>query len=322
MRLALSALCLIVLSMLPAAADPLEFSQASEIPGFEAFYGEMDAVWQDGTLHAVTGTRGKDIIHARLVDGQWTAPVHLAHHRSGMSPSLAVCDGVLHMVANPGNFVLAHSIWDGRAWLEPVEIPDLRASRRASLAGFDGVLHLAHGGKNNDSKPIYYAAEAGWGWGHHVRLPDQRSRSNVAMSGLGETLHMVYVAKNSPTLWHTQRERWGEWAPPVQVPGVTTARIPDLVTAFGRLFAFFTTGDSRIGQQAPVAYSVFEDGLWQPPVAIEGYVCYGNPTAAVEPGLPQKIHVMMPTPQGVLHLHTEGEATIAPLPMKQVQLVR
>ena len=194
----------------PDQADRMvAWINAGEIPSFKAGGGELDAVFHDGILHAVTSDRNRQVLHAQWIDGQWTPPAFLAHQRSGTAPSLAVCDGVLHMVANPGDFKLAHSMWDGRAWSEAVTIPGWEARRRGDLTGFDGVLHYAHGGMNQDRKRIFYAGNAGWGWGDDQAVPDQASRTTVALAGFDGTLHMVHVAKNTPTLWHATRDRWG-----------------------------------------------------------------------------------------------------------------
>ncbi len=312
---------LVSLLALPLNSFAHEWTRAEEIPGLTAYQGVVSAAWHDRVLHVVTNERNKDIKHAQRVNGQWIAPVALAHHKSGLVPDLAVSGGKLHMLELPGNFKIKHAIWDGRAWQPSVEIPDMQTRQRVETTGMDGVLHLTHGGKDSDAKRVYYAANAGWGWGHNMRVPNQTARSTASLAGLDGTLHMVYVSKNSFTVWHTTCTRWGEWTPPVQIPGVETRRFVDIVTANKRLFLVFTVGDAKQGDQAPVAWCEWSNGRWSVPTTMEGYVCYGSPSLAVEPGVPQQIHMFLPSRVGVLHLQTTDKTQLAPPRTKRLQRV-
>lgn len=312
-------LCLICLLLVfPFSSPAHQWSRAEEIPGLKSFTGSVTAAWHDGVLHVVTNDRSKNVKHVRRVDGKWIAPVSLAHHRSGLVPDLAVCGGTLHMVGNPGSFKIWHSRWDGRAWRDPEVVVAMETRARVEITGLDGVLHLTHGGKNMERKRIFHAANAGWGWGHNYPLPDQTARFTASMAGLNGVLHMVYVSKNSFTAWHTSLTRWGEWTPPVQIPGVETRRYVDLVAAKGRLFMVFTTGTAKNGRQAPVAFCEWSGGRWSTPEILEGYVCYGFPALAVEPGLPSQIHLLLPSRVGVLHMQTRDKVKLAPVKMKTV----
>jgi len=319
MRSVLALMLALVMTGL-VGAEPLEWSTAQEIPGLKSYYGEVDVVFFDGSLHVLTADRDHHIIHAQLTDGQWGAPIQLAHHRTRMTPAVTTCDGTMHMVTNPGSFKLAHSVWDGRTWGEAQTIPDMQSGRPVSITAFDGVIHTTHQGKSSDDDRILYAANAGWGWGYSLAVPNQKARSDVALAGLKDSLHMVHVGNQSRALWHSTRDQWGEWSTVVQIPGTETSRIPDLVAANGRLYAFYTVGSAKMNTQASVAYSVYQDGQWLPPVTVEGYVSYGRPVVAMEPGLPARLHLLLPTKQGVLHMHTEGEATLAPMPVKTMKL--
>lgn len=322
MRSTVSSLILVLL-ILPVLASGAEhqWSRAEEVPGLRAAYGMIAGCYADGVFHVVTSDDSRNVIHVRKDGGQWVAPVMLAHHRVGFAPDLAYCDGKLHM-AGQNKFKLWHSVLDGGAWSNPDEIPAMEARNRPRITAGDGVLHLTHGGMNIDRRRIFYAAEAGWGWGHDLPLPDQTGRPTSAMAVLGGRLHMVYVSKNSDTAWHTYRDRRGEWSPPTQIPGVETSRPLDLVAANNKLFCVFTVGDVRLWKQAPVAYCEYVDGNWDAPTTIEGYVCYGNPAAAVEPGLPQQVHLLLPSRVGVMHMWTTDEVKIAPVKMKTMQTGR
>jgi len=219
-------------------------------------------------------------------------------------------------------FKVWHSTFDGTTWSNPAEIPAMEARNRPRIAAMNGVVHLTHGGMNMDRRRVFHAANAGWGWGHNVALPDQTGRPTAALAGLDGTLHMVYISKNSPTAWHTFRDRWGEWSPPTQIPGINTNRPLDLVAANGRLFCLHTVGEARLWEQLPLAYCEYADGRWDAPTALEGYVCYGNPAAAVEPGAPQQIHLLLPSRVGILHLQTQDEMKIAPVRMKKMGAAR
>jgi len=319
MRSVLALMLAMIMTSLAGAA-PLEWSTAEEIPEVKSYYGEIEAAFFDGSLHVLTVNRDHRIFHAQWTDGQWAAPVQLAHHRARMVPAVVACNGTMHMVTNPGSFKLNHIVWDGRAWGPAQGIPDMLSGRPVSITAFGGVIHTAHKGKSSDDKRILYSANAGWGWGHSVAVPNQKARSNVALAGMKDTLHMVHVGTQGGSLWHSSRDQWGEWSTVVQVPGVETGRIPDLVEANGRLYAFYTVGTPKMNTQATVAYSVFEDGQWLPPVTIEGYVTYGRPVVTKESNLPLRIHLLLPTKQGVLHMHTEGEVTLAPMPVKTMKL--
>jgi len=302
------------------SAQPHEWSRGQEIPGLVAYQGHVSAAWYKNELHVVTNDSDKNIKHARQVNGQWIAPVFLAHNHSGLVPDIAVCGGQLHMATLPGNFKIYHSLWDGRAWRDAEIIPEMETSQRVDITGMDGILHLTHSGKDSKKKRIWHTTNAGWGWGRDDTLPNQTARYTAAMAGLDGTLHMVYVSKNSNTAWHTTRSRWGEWTPPVQIPGVETGRAIDLAAANGRLFMIFTAGTSKYdGKQAPVAYCEWHDGRWSAPTTLKGYVCYGAPAVAAQPGLPEQIHLFLTTPKGVLHLQTVDKAELAPMKKQSVQ---
>ena len=314
-------LCLLIVPTLASAGDH-QWSKAEEIPGLKAAYGMIAGAFLNGEFHVVTSDDGENVVHVRRAGGQWAPPVALAHHKAGFSPDLTVCDGVLHMVGRPKSFSIWHSVFDGRAWRDPVTIPAMEARNRVRITAFDGILHLTHGGMNMDRRRIFHAANSGWGWGHNVPLPDQTGRPTSAMAGLDHELHMVYVSKNSETAWHTSCTRWGEWSTPVQIPGITASRPLDLVAANGGLFCVFAVGDVGLWQQAPVAYCEYKNGRWDTPQTIEGYVCYGNPTAVVEPGLPNQIHLLLPSRVGVMHLQTQDKVELAPVKMKTMKRVK
>lgn len=316
-------LCIICLSMtLIAMAGEHTWSRPDEIPGFKSNHGIVSAAFHDGVLHVVTSDRDKNIKHVRCIDGQWIAPVSLAFLHSGLVPDIGVSDGTLHMIHLPGHFKLWHSAWDGNTWQEMGQIPAMKTRTRVQLTGMDGVLHLTHGGENLDRKRVFHAANAGWGWGHNYALPDQSGRSPAALVGLDGTLHMVYVSKNSDTVWHTSCTQWGEWTPPAQIPGVETRRSVDMAAANGRLFMAFVVGTKKYGEQAPVAYCEWSDGQWSTPTTLKDIVCYGAPALAVEPVLPQQVHVLLPSKVGVLHLQTEDKVQLAPLQPKTMQVKR
>lgn len=323
MRLIISLLMLasfFSLSTLNAAAQTHEWARAEEIPGLKADQGYVSAAWHEGILHVVTNDRKAIILHAQQIKGQWVAPVSLAHNHSGLVPDLAVCSGKLHMATLPGKFKIYHSQWDGRAWSDAIQIPEMETRSRVQITGMDGILHLVHGGKDSDKKRIWHVANAGWGWGRDESLPDQSARYTAAIAGLDGMLHLVYVGKNANTVWHTTRSRWGAWTQPVQIPGVATGRFVDLAAANRRLFMVFTVdSEKHDGKAAPVAYCEWSDGRWSAPTTLKNYVCYGAPAVAVKPGLPDQIHLFLPSKVGVLHLHTQDKVQVAPMKMKNVQ---
>lgn len=191
---------------------------------------------------------------------------------------------------------------------------------RVGLTGMDGVLHLTHGGKDKDRKRIWHAANAGWRWGRNYALPDQYARSTASLAGLKGTLHMVYVSKSTYTAWHTVLTRWGQWTPPVQIPGVETRRFIDLVAVRGRLLMAYVTGTKKYGAGSPVAFCEWSGNQWSAPAPLEGYVCYGAPELAVQPGVPEQIHLLLPSRVGIIHLQTTDKAQLAPVRMKNVKI--
>ena len=91
--------------------------------------------------------------------------------------------------------------------------------------------------------------------------------------------------------------------------------------ANGKLFLVYAGSQAGEGGQRPVAWCEYADGRWSAPTVIEGYVCYGAPAAAVERGLPDRVHLLLPSRVGVLYLHSLGEAKIAPVKMKTMKPV-
>lgn len=316
----IAVLMMVMVLLVNAAQAQLPWNRGQEIPGLDSNAGTVGAAWQDGILHVVALTSHDGLLHTRLENGSWVPPTKAVCTDCGMTPALASDGATLHLICEATGRNIQHAVWDGRAWSNGVKLPDVGTNKALGMAAADGVVHLVHCGRNSDAKRLYYVSNAGWGWSGNQEIADQNSTVSPGLAVLDGELHAVHSAASSKTLWHSSRNRWGTWSPKVQVPGAVSSRRPSLVTANGKLYLFFAQGEVRMGEQAPVAYCVLEDGSWSAPVVIEGYVVYGEPVATVQPGLPEQIHLLLPAPAAVQHLATNLEVKLAPMKLQQRQL--
>lgn len=316
-------LVLLSLAATVCAAADLPWSKAEEVPGIVPVHGTIAAAWHDGALHVLAVGRGNDPVqHTMFENGRWVGPTMALNLPYKLAPVMASDGRTLHLLGEVPGKQVGYSAWDGRAWKDPVKIPRMGTSKALEMAVGDGVLHLVHCGENSGAHRIWHSANSGWGWTTNEEIPDRITHLAPGMAVLDGTLHTVHVGNRTKALWHSTRDKWGQWTGNVQIPGVLSGRRPSLVVANDRLYLFFAQGNVRLGEQAPVAYCVFENGRWSEPTAVEGYVAYGKPQVTVQPGVVDQIHLFLPTIKTVLHMQTELEVKMAPVKMQTKTLRR
>ena len=312
-----------ILFLLPglSLSEPITWTNAGTVPGLQVRQGGMGAAFHQGVLHIVSLGEDQTLPeHTRYENGVWTPPTRLLNVRCNLVPALASDGKGLHLVTEISGQHLAHHVWDGTAWSEAEELPDMKTGKAPAMTVADGRVHVIHCGKNSDAKRLYYTGHGGWGWIHNTRIPDQNSHTSPGMAVLDGRLYQVHTGHRTRSLWYSSKAPGEEWTVAQQIPGTHTFRKPDLVEVSGKLYVFYSEGEARGRQQAPVSYCVFADGRWSPPETVPGFVVYGDVQAVVEPSLPDQIHLLLVNQDGhVNHLHTAFETRMAPLKMKTMQ---
>jgi hypothetical protein len=304
-----------------AAAQAIEWTPAGLIPGLEVRQQGLGATFHQGVLHIVSLGEDRNLPeHTWYEDGVWTAPTRLVNVRCPLVPCLASDGQVMHLVTEVSGKQLAHHTWSEGLWSDAAVLPDMGTNKSPAMTAAEGRVHVIHCGKNTDARRLYYTGNGGWGWLNDNPIPDQESHVAPGMAVLDGRLYQVHTGHRTKSLWYSSLAHGEEWTVARQIPGTSTFRKPDLVEANGKLYVFFSEGEARGRQQAPVAYCVFEDGNWSPPQVVEGFAVYGDVQAVVQPGLPDQIHLLLVNAHGgVNHLHTSFEVKMAPLKVKKMK---
>ena len=313
----------VMMILLPGTvlSEPIEWTNAGTVPGLQVRYGGLGATFHKGVLHIVSiGSDANLPDHTRCENGVWTAPTRLLNVRCNLVPTLASDGRTMHLLSEISGRKLAHHVWADGIWSDAENLPDMETGKAPAMTAADGRVHVIHCGKNSDAKRLFYTGNGGWGWIHNTRITDQNSHTAPGMAVLEGRLYQVHTGHRTKSLWYSSKAPGEDWTTVQQIPGTHTFRKPDLIEAGGKLYVFYSEGEARGNEQAPVSYCVFADGRWSPPEPVPGWVVYGDIQAVVEPGLPDQIHLLLVTQDGhVNHLHTSFETKMAPLKMKTMQ---